>query len=111
MLPSLNRVQFKNWIGVIELVAATAGFFIVFWLVGPQLKSSGSHFPLIAGQALFILYFAVVSPSYVHGDSLADRGLGSPRTGFVRTDNLKVALRRFGLLAACLLYTSDAADE
>lgn len=93
-------------------------FALALWLAPPWIP------PVVlaaGGGGLFVfgfLYATWISPVLLHGDSLAERGLGDRRTWFVRTDNFAEAARRLGwftlaggfcaLLLAALLNPSWA---
>lgn len=69
------------------------------WGWAPHLESRpGMIQAYILVMALAIAYVAYLSPSRIHHDPPALRGLGTARTGFVRTDNLRESLVPYGLL-------------
>ncbi|HEX7486603.1 MAG TPA: hypothetical protein VF332_10645 [Vicinamibacterales bacterium] len=73
--------------------------FAVVWL-GLWLLTLPGFMP--AARVVFsteIIYLVYLSPVWLHRDPLPDRGLGTWRTFFVRTDNLGAAARGFGWLA------------
>lgn len=84
-----------------------AGFMAVWltcqWYIAPMMRDDAwLRIPLLAVLLVCGFYIAVVSPLLIHRDPASVRGLGSWRTGFVRTDNLREAFRAFGLLAIAL---------
>jgi len=97
---TLQRPPFQttHWISLLELIGITAGFFFIVWQIGPNLDSNGLTMPLTLVLGMFLLYITMISPSRIHRDSLAERGLGDWRSAFLRTDNLTPALRSYGVL-------------
>jgi hypothetical protein len=98
--PAPTRSPRERALSAIELGILIAGSLAALWL-GPWLVDGPGFVP--AARILFCLVFAYVaylSPVWLHRDSLAERGLGPWRRGFVRTDNLGLAAARFGSLAA-----------
>ena len=91
----------RRWarLGGFEIAAFSAGYLLILWRVGPNLDQSGLAPLIIALLAAALFYVAYLSPQRIHRDSLAIRGLGPPRSGFVRTDNWPAAFRGFGALA------------
>lgn len=83
---------------IVELGSALAALVAVLWF-GPALLPR-AVFPWVAIVLLAfgLVYAAWISPVLVHGDSLAVRGLGTRDTWFVRTDNLRDAVRPFAML-------------
>jgi putative membrane protein len=83
---------------ILELGAALAALVAVLWF-GPAVLPR-AVFPWVATVLLAfgLLYAAWISPVLMHGDSLAARGLGTRHTWYVRTDNLRDAVRPFTML-------------
>ena len=90
-------VWYRTWV-VAELVLTMATFLVGVWWIGPVVLQSEAWFKgfILAMLALAALYLAYASPALIHRDPLPERGLGSWKTGFIRTDNLAAALRAFG---------------
>jgi hypothetical protein len=98
--PTTGCAPRERVLSAIELGVLIAGSLAALWL-GPWLVAGPGFVP--AARILFCLVFAYVtylSPVWLHRDSLAERGVGSWRSGFVRTDNLRPAAARFAWLAA-----------
>jgi hypothetical protein len=80
------------------------------WRVGPDVVGNGGlslfHLALFSCAAF---YAAVVSPLVIHRDPGPPRGLGSWRTLFLRTDNLRPALRAYGAITLTVLCLIAAA--
>lgn len=86
-------------LSAVELVVILAGGLAACWWVMPQIANpqiASFAYLLLAASFAYVVYF---SPVRLHRNSLAERGLGTWRTLFVRTDNLDVAARRFGVAA------------
>lgn len=85
--------------GGFEIAAFSAGYLLILWRVGPELNQNRLAPLIIALLAAALFYVAYFSPQRIHRDSLAIRGLGPARSGFIRTDNWPAAARAFGALA------------
>lgn len=94
-----NRWHLLRLISLLEALITSLGFFVIVWLVGPGLGQNGLGPVLIAVLALFFFYIAYLSPVLIHKDSLKERGLGTWKTLFVRTDNLATAFWPYFWLA------------
>jgi uncharacterized membrane protein YjdF len=94
-----SRASFERTLSAVEVVALPAICLSMTWMA-PWLVVLPGFVPVaqlvLCAALAYLLY---LSPVRLHGDSLAERGLGSWRTLFVRTDNVAAAARRFGLLA------------
>jgi hypothetical protein len=91
--------SFERTLSAVELVTVVGLQFAVVWL-GMWLLTLPGFMP--AARIVFsteIIYLVYLSPVWLHRDPLPDRGLGTWRTFFVRTDNLGAAARSFGWLA------------
>ncbi len=90
-------------LGASEVVASTALALAAVWIVAPRLHVAGMV-PLVylvgAFAALYCLY---ISPVLIHRDPAGVRGVGSWRTCFVRTDNLREAGLVYGGFTAAVL--------
>ena len=89
----------RKGFGIFEIFAFTSGYLWVLWRVGPHLQTSGLAPLILALLLAALVYVAYVSPHWIHKDPLAIRGLGSPRTLFIRTDNWTEAAQAFGAVA------------
>jgi hypothetical protein len=92
--PSSDRT-----LAAVELVTLVGLQFAIVWL-GLWLLTLPGFMP--AARIVFsaeLIYLVYVSPVWLHRDPLPDRGLGTWRTLFVRTDNLRTAARGFAWLA------------
>jgi uncharacterized membrane protein YjdF len=91
--------SFERTLSAVELGTLFAGVMLAVWL-GPWLVPLPGFIPAV-GLVLVatLVYVSWFSPARLHGDSMAERGLGTWRTLFVRTDNLRPAARRFGMFA------------
>jgi hypothetical protein len=97
--PIAARGSFERTLSAVELVTVCAGFLAAAWL-GPWLMRLPGFIPAVRlGLVATLVYVSWYSPARLHGDSLADRGLGTWRTAFIRTDNLRPAARSFGWLS------------
>lgn len=88
----------ERMVSLIELSLLVLTFLSAVWILPALLPRFTFAVIDIILIGCGLLYVTWVSPVFVHGDSLAERGLGSPSTWFVRTDNLRTAAGRFGLL-------------
>jgi hypothetical protein len=91
--------SFERTLSAVELATVVALQFAVVWL-GLWLLTLPGFMP--AARIVFsaeIIYLVYLSPAWLHRDPLPDRGLGTWRTLFVRTDNLRAAAQAFGWLA------------
>ncbi len=91
--------SFERTLSAVELVAIVGLQFAVVWS-GIWLLTLPGFIP--AAAVFFsaeIIYIVYLSPVWLHRDPLPERGLGTWRTLFVRTDNLRAAARGFGWLA------------
>jgi hypothetical protein len=91
--------SFERTLSAVELVTVVGLQVAVVWL-GLWLLTLPGFIPV--ARIVFsaeIIYLVYVSPVWLHRDSLPDRGLGTWRTFFVRTDNLGPAARSFFWLA------------
>ena len=89
----------ERLIGVIEVGVLCGLFLFMAWGPGPHLATNGwAPFFWIASVVAFF-YFSYGSPVLIHKDSALIRGLGSWRTAFFRTDQLRPALRAYGMVA------------
>lgn len=95
-----SRIWTEAIISLLELILITSGYFYFLWMIAPNLATNG----LISFSKLllfnFTIYFIYVSPSLIHKDSLAVRGLGQWQTLFIRVDNIQNAAKYYLLLAA-----------
>lgn len=82
---------------VLELSGVLLFVCFAVWIAGPRLESWGLAPVMRVAYPLFLLHVAVLSPMW-HGDTLSCRGLGSPRTLFVRCDNLRQGAKKFGMV-------------
>jgi membrane protease YdiL (CAAX protease family) len=81
-----------------EVLTLTIVYAAGLWWLGPQLGLSLWLDTLYSlGAIALAVYFGVVSSVYVHDDAPPMRGLGPPRAGFIRLDNLRQALRNFAV--------------
>lgn len=95
--------RFRMLWSIFEIAAFMAAWLTCQWLIAPRMRDEAwLRIPALSVLLLGGLYIAVISPLIVHRDPASARGLGSWRTGFVRTDNLRGAFRAFGLLAIVL---------
>lgn len=97
--PPDSRRAYERTLSLVEVAVLVCLQFAVVWL-GLWLLALPRFMPI--ARVLFgaeFVYLAYVSPVWLHRDRLADRGLGTWRTLFVRTDNLAAAARGFGWLA------------
>ncbi len=79
----------------VEILLMTLGYFAVVWGIAPDLETNGM-IPLMKGLLVsFLFYFAYLSPTVIHKDTLAERGIGNWRTLFIRTDNFAVASKYY----------------
>ncbi len=85
----------RPWFSALELVLISSGFFTIVWYIGPNLNNNGLAPLLTVTLGLFLFYVGYASPVMVHRDDSRERGVGNWRTLFVRTDNLREALRPF----------------
>jgi hypothetical protein len=89
----------ERTLSAVEFLALGAGFVTTVWL-GPWLIRLPGFIPAVRLVLVAMLvYVSWFSPARLHRDSLAERGLGTWRTAFIRTDNLRPAARSFGWLA------------
>ena len=93
-----ERAMALRWVSAGELAFLTAAYFVGAWMVAPLI----GRVPLAVeamrmGVLAAAVYVAFISPVLIHGDTAAQRGVGTWRTLFVRTDNLAAAAGRFGL--------------
>ncbi len=83
-----------------EIVVLLVGSQLMVWFLAPRLGDADGSIP---GYVLMVLmavvYVSIYSPIWIHHDPPGLRGLGTHRTFFVRTDNLRADLRAYGLLA------------
>ena len=83
-----------------EIAVFLVGSQLMVWFWAPRLGDANGFIP---GYGLVVLlalvYVSVYSPIWIHHDPPGLRGLGTRRTFFVRTDNLRADLRAYGLLA------------
>lgn len=84
--------------GAIEIAVFSAGCACLLWLIAPNLRAKGMHALTLLGLFLSALYLLYVSPVLIHRDPLQARGLGTVRTLFVHTDNLRDACLAYGLI-------------
>lgn len=94
-----RSASFERTLSAVELVGLAGLQFAVVWL-GLWLLTLPGFMPV--ARMVFsaeIVYLIYLSPVWLHRDPLPDRGLGTWRTCFVRTDNLGEAVRNFGWLA------------
>jgi membrane protease YdiL (CAAX protease family) len=75
-------------VSIVELLLITLGYFAVVWLIAPRLETNGMIPFMKVLLVSFVFYFSFLSPDLLHQDALAQRGLGSWRTLFIRFDNL-----------------------
>jgi hypothetical protein len=102
---------FERRLSAVEAVALVSVQLAVVWF-GLWLLALPWFMPVarVFFSAEFI-YLIFLSPVWLHRDPLPERGLGTWRTLFVRTDNLRTAARGFGWLtlggtAAILILAS-----
>jgi hypothetical protein len=92
-------VKTTRYFAVLE-VAGIGMLALVFgWLVAPRLELPRDRWEVILPILAISAYLGYVSPCLLFRDSLASRGLGSGRTGFIRLDNLPSSLRGYGSIA------------
>jgi len=95
---------------LLEMAAVMTVYLWGIWRVGPDVVGNGGlslfHLALFSCAAF---YAAVVSPLVIHRDPGPPRGLGSWRTLFLRTDNLRPALRAYGAITLTVLCLIAAA--
>jgi hypothetical protein len=101
-------------VALAEVVLVSAYYLFTLWRIGPNVDQPGmAGFTLVSFAAVFV-YCVFLSPTFVHGDSLQERGLGTAVNLFVRKDNLREAAIGFGLVTllgmAMLLLAAWASD-
>ncbi|MCX7717573.1 MAG: CPBP family glutamic-type intramembrane protease [Candidatus Sumerlaeaceae bacterium] len=95
---SLRRAAFS----AAEVIGVSTAIAVLFWVLNPRMLQPGMPPIVVAVGVLLGVYVIWLSPCWIHGDSLADRGLGSRDTLFVRTDNFWCAAGVFAPLSAVL---------
>lgn len=96
---ALPSAAANRLLSTIELVVLLTGVQVACWWVMPRIASTpfaALAYLLLGASFAYVIY---LSPVRLHRNSLAERGLGTWRTLFVRTDNLAVAARHFGAAA------------
>ena len=83
-----------------EIALLCALYLGILWGPGPGVATNGLAPLVLALAVAAFLYAAWISPVWIHRDPAAVRGFGSWRTGLLRTDNLRAALRVYGTVAA-----------
>jgi hypothetical protein len=96
--PRRRSPSFERTLSAVEAVVLVSVQLAVVWL-GLRLLALPGFMP--AARVFFsaeFIYLIYLSPAWLHRDPLSERGLGTWRTLFVRTDNLRAAARGFGWL-------------
>ena len=96
--PRRRSPSFERTLSAVEAVVLVSVQLAVVWL-GLRLLALPGFMP--AARVFFsaeFIYLVYLSPVWLHRDPLPERGLGTWRTLFVRTDNLRAAARGFGWL-------------
>jgi hypothetical protein len=83
-------------LGALEVAASTALALVAVWILAPRLHLAGMVTLVYLAGAFTALYGLYISPVIIHGDPAGVRGLGTWRTCFVRTDNLRAASLVYG---------------
>jgi len=73
-----------------------AAFYL--WWGSAWLATNEARLVALAFFVVLGAYLLYVSPAHIFRDSLSNRGLGSLRTGFLRTDNFRAAAPRFAMV-------------
>ncbi len=92
-----NRMSNRKT-GALELAALAFLTWLFVWVMGPRIAVFNTIWVTFA-FLLSLLYFTFISPVLIHADNRLHRGFGDWKTLFVRTDNFKPALKRFGLIS------------
>lgn len=83
----LNK-QKRRQIAFAELLGLTFIYVIVVWILIPKVLISSSSLVIMLFFDVFtIIYFFFLSPNFIHFDTLSQRGLGTIKTFYIRTDN------------------------
>ncbi len=85
----------------VEIMTVFLGIFLVTWtLISPDFLYQVERYriAIISLFAFILLYLTYISPCLIFKDTFADRGLGTWNSLFIRTDNLKSALRGYGTI-------------
>ena len=85
---------FKARLIALELTVLTALYFVITWMIVPQVfTSNAALFTFVLMLVSMTFYYFYVSPTLLHQDSLETRGLGARKYLYVRTDNFLEAWR------------------
>ena len=96
-----DSVMVKRIKAAVEISIVFFGIFLFTWtLFSPDcLHLVERHrIEIISLFAFTLLYLAYISPCLIFKDTFAIRGLGTCNSLFIRTDNLKSALRGYGAI-------------
>lgn len=91
----------KRTKAAVEIAAVFSGIFLFTWtLFSPDSLHLVEHYriAIISLFAFTLLYLTYISPCLIFKDSFATRGLGRWNSLFIRTDNLRAALRGYGAI-------------
>lgn len=92
----------------LEVAVLLAGYLSFTWALLPRYRSPAALAAIFVLALSGMAWVAYLSPVLLHGDAAAERGLGSARTLWIRTDGFALSARRFALLSllATLLLVS-----
>lgn len=94
MLRIVTNSLYKARLIILEVGALSILYFIIAWVLIPQvLISKMMLYILMIVVGIAALYYVYVLPSLFHQYTLEERGIGSRKNFFVRTDNFLEAWR------------------
>lgn len=93
-----RRSRAARVVSAFELTLALTALLAMVWLGPVVLPRVVFPFAAVALLTVGLLYVAWLSPVVLHHDANTERGLGTRATWFVRTDNIREAVRPFTVL-------------